>query len=271
MSVSSTHRQAHTRAILAALGIPVWAERTESIQSIAAISLWGKPGDDAIEVFNAQNHIEAVQPVVVAKTQSITTAPQPISSSNEAKPPMPSIQTTASAHIARTESLLQASDPPLIKEVTAPEKPTRQPFAQPIAASEAVHVEQVLRFSLEARVIGEWVVLVSVQALNHPDRRTLWQNINQAFQRADSSSSSEAFRLDWPLAEGARWQHNVGAQAALMGFLTRFGTERRVGLMGELPDSIIPEHLERLPSLDELLQAPLKKRSLWRLLSGQVR
>jgi len=269
LPVSPIHRQAHTRAVLAALGIPVWAERTEAIQNIATMSLWGKRDGDAIEVSKEQNHIDPVQPVILAKTHSIAIASQPISSSSEAKP-IQSIQTTASAHIARTESLLQASNTPQIK-VTTPEKSTRQPFAQTIAASEAVHVEQVLRFSLEARVIGEWVVLVSVQALNHPDRRTLWQNINQAFQRDDSSSSSEAFRLDWPLAEGTRWQHNVGAQAALMGFLTRFGTERRVGLMGELPDSIIPEHLERLPSLDELLQAPLKKRSLWRLLSGQVR
>jgi hypothetical protein len=151
------------------------------------------------------------------------------------------------------------------------EKSTRQPFAQTIVATEAIHVEQVLRFSLEARVIGEWVVLVSVQALSHPDRRALWQNLILAFSAESSAASNEASRLDWPLAEGSRWQHNVGAQAALLGFLTRFGGARRVGLMGELPDNVLPEHVERLPSLDEMLQEPLKKRSLWRLLAGRVR
>ena len=148
-------------------------------------------------------------------------------------------------------------------------KPVRQPFEQTIVASETVHVVQVLRFSLEARMIGNWVILVSVQALNHPDRNALWKNLNQAL--VSDESTLEGGRLDWPLAEGARWQHNDGAQAALMGFLSRFGSERRIGLMGELPDAVIPERLERLPSLDELLQEPLKKRTLWRLLTGTIR
>jgi hypothetical protein len=154
-------------------------------------------------------------------------------------------------------------------ELQSVEKSTRLPFAQTIATNEAIHVEQVIRFSLEARVIGEWVVLVSVQALNHPDRNALWKSISQAL--IFRQDSQEVCRFDWPLAEGARWQQNAGAQAALMGFLTRFGSERRMGLMGELPDAIIPDRLERLPSLDELLSEPLKKRSLWRLLTGNIR
>jgi hypothetical protein len=97
----------------------------------------------------------------------------------------------------------------------------------------------------------------------------LWKNISQSL--IFKQDSQEVCRFDWPLAEGVRWHQNSGAQAALMGFLTRFGSERRLGLMGELPDAIIPDRLERLPSLEELLSEPLKKRSLWRLLSGKIR
>ncbi len=266
-------RQARTRSVLAALGIPVWAARDEAIQSVAVASLWGKRGQDAIEVTSElvrNQHADAESQVEIGLSAQSVVPQHQISSVVHTRQLLEEAQ-SLSTHIPRAGILPQEHNSSLPKDQPIQDKPTRQPFAQTIASSEMVHVEQVLRFSLEARIIGEWVVLVSVQALNHPDRRTLWQNINQAFQSAETSNATEAYRLDWPLAEGARWQHNVGAQAALMGFLTRFGTERRVGVMGELPDSITPEHLERLPSLDELLHEPLKKRSLWRLLSGQIR
>ena len=210
-------QQARTRAVLAALGIPLWGARDQLPQPVSMVPVWGKHQDDLVHV---QDQIIQATPKVTVSDTSI-------------------------------------------------EKSIRLPFAQVIATSEAIHVEQVIRFSLEARVIGEWVVLVSVQALNHPDRNALWKNISQAL--IFRQNSQEVCRFDWPLAEGARWQQNAGAQAALMGFLTRFGSERRMGLMGELPDAIVPDRLERLPSLDELLREPLKKRSLWRLLNGSVR
>ncbi len=255
--------QARTRAILAALGIPVWGMRSQPTHAVPVVSLWGR-GVDAAET--AQTKSMTAQPVASVPVQQ------------------PTATVTSPAQAAQTLTALRSSlagrdpvavTPAAIKvpssQVGTVDKPNRQPFAQPIVATETAHVEQVLRFSLEARVIGEWVVLVSVQALSHPDRRALWQSLIQAFSAGAAATSNEVSRLDWPLADGARWQHNVGAQAALLGFLTRFGGERRIGLMGELPDTVLPEHLERLPSLDELLQEPLKKRTLWRLLAGRVR
>lgn len=247
-------QQARTRAVLAALGIPLWGARDEQSQSVPVISLWGKHEDldhDELDVYDQKPQIEA-QVAQTVRVKNVEVNPIPVAS-------------VAQPSLSRVEE-----SPTILKsDRHAAEKPTRLPFTQVIAAPESIHVEQLIRFSLEARVIGDWVVLVSVQALNHPDRKALWKNINQSL--LSRQDSHEVCRFDWPLAEGARWQTNAGAQSALMGFLTRFGSERRIGLMGELPDSIIPDHLERLPSLDELLQEPLKKRSLWRLLNGSIR
>jgi hypothetical protein len=257
-SCNLVFQQARTRAMLAALGIPLWGVRQELPLSVPVISLWGKQESEYDFDNDISNQISPLQQKVenVEKSSNKTeinrlversiSQPLDVSIPIESKSP---IKPRAELHSV--------------------EKLTRLPFAQTIATNEAIHVEQVIRFSLEARVIGGWVVLVSVQALNHPDRNALWKNISQAL--IFRQDSQEVCRFDWPLAEGARWQQNTGAQAALMGFLTRFGSERRMGLMGELPDSIVPDRVERLPSLDELLRDPLKKRSLWRLLIGNIR
>jgi len=251
-------QQGRTRAVLAALGIPVWAARREPTQTVPAVSVWNRHEEQSLSLQGQT--IEVIQPVVIKEVVSF---PKVHAASTVIlnEPTSVHSQVTVVSPRARTDLI--------INRTQLDNKPVRQPFEQTIVASETVHVVQVLRFSLEARMIGNWVVLVSVQALNHPDRNALWKNLNQAF--VSNEKAHEGGRLDWPLSEGARWQHNDGAQAALMGFLSRFGSERRIGLMGELPDTIISEHFERLPSLDELLQEPLKKRSLWRLLSGQVR
>lgn len=259
-------QQARTRAVLAALGIPLWAVRREPAQTVPVVSVWGRQDEVANK---SPVTVEATEPLV--QTNAVAVLNREVSSTvdvSHVKEVSRVKLTQASVTVTALQSPT-ASNQTSVNQSEFDTKPVRQPFAQPIVANETVHVVQVLRFSLEARVIGDWVVLVSVQALNHPDRNALWKNLNQALVTSDSQQ--EVGRLDWPLAEGSRWQHNEGAQAALMGFLSRFGTERRIGLMGELPDTVIPERLERLPSLDELLQEPLKKRTLWRLLTGSIR
>ena len=249
-------QQARTRATLAALGIPLWGVREELPLSVPVMSIWGKHENDLDN--HISNQILPLQQKVEIVATSLNKTEIKHLVERSISPPLDfSIPIEAKSQIKPRA------------ELQSVEKSTRLPFAQTIATNEAIHVEQVIRFSLEARVIGEWVVLVSVQALNHPDRNALWKNISQAL--IFRQDSQEVCRFDWPLAEGARWQQNAGAQTALMGFLTRFGSERRMGLMGELPDAIIPDRLERLPSLDELLNEPLKKRSLWRLLIGNIR
>jgi hypothetical protein len=257
-SCNLVFQQARTRATLAALGIPLWGVRKELPLSVPVISIWGKNEDGNDPVHYISNEISSLQQQVEIVATSFN------------KTEIKQLVERSISQLREVNISIESKSP--IKpraELHSVEKSTRLPFAQTIATNEAIHVEQVIRFSLEARVVGEWVVLVSVQALNHHDRNALWKNISQAL--IFRQDSQEVCRFDWPLAEGARWQQNAGAQAALMGFLTRFGSERRMGLMGELPDAIIPDRLERLPSLDELLSEPLKKRSLWRLLTGNIR
>ncbi len=244
-------QQARTRAVLDALGIPLWGLRSASYQTAVVLPIWGKQEDHLEDVQSLTTDVKPTVAVIVGVESDFSQTKEQF------------VERSSAHTIESSPSIKQKTD------VQPDERTTRLLFTQVITTSESIHVEHVIRFSLEARVIGQWVVLVSVQALNHPDRNTLWRNISESLLfRQDSQ---EVCRFDWPLAEGARWQKNTGAQAALMGFLTRFGSERRIGLMGELPDAIIPDHLERFPSLDELLQEPLKKRSLWRLLSGALR
>lgn len=106
-------------------------------------------------------------------------------------------------------------------------------------------------------------MLVDEQTLQNPAAKQLWNSICSAF------SNPEQIRFSWPLADGLRWQHPLGAKAALNGFLFRLGMDKRIGLMGHLQDDVAPDRIERLPTLQELIEQPLKKRSLWLLLKQQ--
>jgi len=56
----------------------------------------------------------------------------------------------------------------------------------------------------------------------------------------------------------------------LQGLLMRLHPQARVGLMGELPDHVLPDRVERLPSLSSLIEQPLRKRTLWQLLHTEL-
>jgi hypothetical protein len=142
-------QQARSRATLAALGIPLWGVRREQAQSVPVISIWGR--DDH------ENHI----PNQISKPE------QTIIVSNASLKNIETSRVLEQSFVQSTNISIPIESNSLIKlgtEVLPIEKFTRLPFIQTIATNEAIHVEQLIRFSLEARVIGEWVVLVSVQA-----------------------------------------------------------------------------------------------------------
>jgi len=153
---------------------------------------------------------------------------------------------------------------PLLERVKPVEaEPVNPTLAEPVEADATEtrsSVEPLLRFSVQARLIGAWIVLVPDQALQDAASQRLWDNMTEAMQ----ASAPHSFL--WPLAEGTRWQRMEGVSAAFAGFLYRLGKTQRVGLMGELPDQVCPDRIEQLPSLPELLANPLQKRSLWLLL-----
>ena len=237
--------QPRTRAVLAALNIPVWMGRGGSVQR-ARVSVW--------------RDTQQTDPVA----ESALPLSQVVDSAAPSARFIPNADTLRMATSA-TSSTPQAVD---AKRVQAREAfaPTLDPVAESLAVPVEVHaaVEPLLRFSIQARLIGDWIVLVPEQALQDAACQRLWDNIAQAMQ----ASAPESFI--WPLAEGARWQRMDGASAAVAGFLYRLGKTQRVGLMGELPDQVCPDRIERLPSLPDLLANPLQKRSLWLLLRPNI-
>lgn len=229
--------QPRTRAVLAALNIPVWMGRGRSVQR-ARVSLW--------------RDIQQTVPALPISQVVDSSAPSARFIPNADMLPMATSATSSTPHLSETKRV-QA------REAFAPTlDPVAESLALPIEAHAAV--EPLLRFSIQARLIEGWIFLVPEQALQDEACQRLWNNIAQAMQ----ASAPESFI--WPLAEGARWQRMDGVSAAVAGFLYRLGKTQRVGLMGELPDQVCPDRIERLPSLPDLLANPLQKRSLWLLL-----
>lgn len=267
--------QARTRAVLAALGIPVWSQRGRVVQRVPEVLLWRSSTEDVTE--HGGEHASAVQQPV--STQAIHTA---VAVSADHRPPMDQVAARPSTLSTRQAQLESLSKMRLGLEQSHGAKPSlataRVPLDFSIApalstrpdarSDDGLAVETTtstpLRFALQARVIGGWVLLVPEDSLQDPAAQRLWDNIGLAMQ----VNSIE--RFVWPLAEGTRWQQMDGASAALSGFLFRLGASYRVGLMGTLADAACPDRIERLPALADLLHEPLQKRGFWQLLRANA-
>lgn len=242
--------QPRTRAVLAALNIPVWMGRGAAVQR-ARVSVWRDDAPSTDQKLLAES-VEVSR--IEAKSDRAVLAERA------------EVQPFADAKPAKTEPR-QAFQPIALPSPTRWAEPAAAKSAQTLPAEPHTAVEPLIRFSVQARLIGDWIVLVPEQALQDEACQRLWNNILQALS-LDLPQVVAAEIFVWPLAEGARWQRMEGASAALAGFLYRLGKTQRVGLMGELPDQACPDRIERLPSLPELLANPLQKRSLWLLLRG---
>lgn len=226
---------ARTRALLAALGIPVWGARGANVQRVPIRPVW--QGQHGREI--------AAQPVVdQAAVASVVVATPPTRPALVA----PAVE----------DGAVVIAKAPVVERV--PPRTSRQPFVD-MDQAPPLDATPRLRFAVQARVIGRWIVMVPDDVLTDDAARRLWDNIGIAMQ------AKTVQHFAWPLAEGARWQQMDGAAAGLAGFLFRLGPMHRVGLMGHLPDVAIPDRVERLPALADLLADPLQKRSLWQLLS----
>jgi hypothetical protein len=272
--------QARTRAVLAALGIPVWSQRGRVVQRVPEVLLWRSSTEKVTE----HEHASAVQQPV--STQAIHTA---VAVSADHRPSMDQVAARPSTLSTRQAQLESLSKMRLGLEQSHGAKPSSATAHVALDSSierQQVHIAPALstrpdarsddglavetttstplRFALQARVIGGWVLLVSEDSLQDPAAQRLWDNIGLAMQ----VNSIE--RFVWPLAEGARWQQMDGASAALSGFLFRLGASYRVGLMGALADAACPDRVERLPALADLLREPLQKRGFWQLLRANA-
>lgn len=220
----------HARAVLSALNIPVWGARQAIAQTIAPVAVWRDQPPPTPE--------RVATPKAAPAIVKVQPAIEPAAIVTPPAPPQ---------HM------------PLTRLPVAPE-------AHPLvdrAPMEAVAPQDLLRFGVEVLQLRSWLLLVPTQALEDHACRQLWEQLHGVF----AGTRVEWF---WPLAEGARWQHAPYAAVALQGLLACLHPHARVGLMGELPDQVLPDRVERLPSLAALIAQPLHKRTLWQLLRAEI-
>lgn len=237
---------ARQRAILAGLGIPLWIPKLLGArkQHAASTIIWrDQPGLDQLGISIPQT----LQVANVAAQQETSVVP---------------IENQSSvARQAVPEQSAKVADVTVSNPIIAPMPLPGADVA--VHPADSLSSQPLLRFSVQAVEINHWILLVDEQTLQSTEVRQLWGNICAAFAK------TEQLRFNWPLADGLRWQHPQGAKAALNGFLFRLGMDKRIGLMGQLQDDVMPDRIERLPTLQELIEQPLKKRSLWQLLKQQ--
>ena len=131
--------QPRTRAVLAALNIPVWMGRGGSVQR-ARVSLWRD----------------------IQQTDPVAESALPISQVVDSA--VPSARFIPNADTLRMATSATSSTPHLseAKRVQAREAfaSTLDPVAESLAVPVEVHaaVEPLLRFSIQARLIGDWIV-----------------------------------------------------------------------------------------------------------------
>lgn len=231
------------RALLDVLGIPVWISRKRHTQAAAtssAATIWRDLAN--IEYVDVEQ-VDIVPATVVQATSPVVRVE-----------PVVSVETAITKQ-QPTDAMIDAPTPVSIKTH----------LTETLVAARAAEITQtkaVAQFHLQVFETAQWLVLINAAELQNPQADQLWRNIQLAFQQPT------VYRFSWPLAEGQRWQNGLGAKAALNGFLFRMGLDKRAGLIGDLPDEICPDRLERLPRLSELLQEPLKKRLLWQVLKS---
>ena len=218
-----------TRAVLAVLGVPVWAARQHAVRQVTPTPIWRDVTEEVVPRSEALVRLGTHEKVVQVSVPN-----------RHAPPP----------------SVVQARPIPITPQHRAVE--AKAPIVQPVAV-EATAV----RFAVEVLVLQSWLLVVPSQQLADNACRQLWEQIQLVFAK-------QPVEWFWPLAEGARWQTAPYAAVALQGFFARLAPQARVGLMGELPDQALPERVERLPSLQQLIEQPLQKRTLWQLLQAEL-
>jgi hypothetical protein len=224
-----------TRAVLSALGVPVWTARQRAVRQITPAPLWRDVVEQDNQPIQPVSRFETREQVVQTQLGNVRI--------HHGSPPNIVIHLPQSTPIS--------SQPPTPTEATVS-------VVKPVIAE-----AMAIRFAVEVLVLPSWLLVVSSQQLEDIACRQLWEQLQTVFAK-------QPVEWFWPLAEGVRWQTAPYAAVALQGLLARLHPQARVGLMGELPDQVLPDRVERLPSLSRLIEQPLHKRMLWQLLHTEV-
>ncbi|MHA3114915.1 hypothetical protein E0H86_03445 [Acinetobacter sp. ANC 4635] len=120
---------------------------------------------------------------------------------------------------------------------------------------EPLEIEQQA-FQLQVLFAEQFVLLVDQQQLT-AQTLPLWRNIQQALHLQDAS-------LQWPFPL-VNLQEPSGLQDYLQGFFDVVAAEKSIFCLGELPVSF-KLSCQTVPSLPDMLQHPLLKQQLWKLI-----
>lgn len=141
------------------------------------------------------------------------------------------------------------------------EEPKQEPSPQhtvvdvvvPDDIPEARVMLQVEAFSIEALQLPYCVILVESTALSQKQQQ-LWRNIQHALQ-------AENHVLQWPFAIEVL-QDGIGVENYVQGFVDVLSADKKMLILGQLPH-FKSEQCLHLASLQEILDQPLLKKSLW--------
>lgn len=187
----------------------------------------------------------------VSRTAVSQTLPQPSVWRDQAAP---EIYSDIIVPAAVNQQLKQQQ--PIIQE-----EPKQEPSPQhtvvdvvvPDDIPEARVMLQVEAFSIEALQLPYCVILVESTALSQKQQQ-LWRNIQHALQ-------AEYHVLQWPFAIEVL-QDGIGVENYVQGFVDVLSADKKMLILGQLPH-FKSEQCLHLASLQEMLDQPLLKKSLW--------
>lgn len=187
----------------------------------------------------------------VSRTAVSQTLPQPSVWRDQAAP---EIYSDIIVPAAVNQQLKQQQ--PIIQE-----EPKQEPSPQhtvvdvvvPDDIPEARVMLQVEAFSIEALQLPYCVILVESTALSQKQQQ-LWRNIQHALQ-------AEYDVLQWPFAIEVL-QDGIGVENYVQGFVDVLSADKKMLILGQLPH-FKSEQCLHLASLQEMLDQPLLKKSLW--------
>lgn len=187
----------------------------------------------------------------VSRTAVSQTLPQPSVWRDQAAP---EIYSDIIVPAAVNQQLKQQQ--PIIQE-----EPKQEPSPQhtvvdvvvPDDIPEARVMLQVEAFSIEALQLPYCVILVESTALSQKQQQ-LWRNIQHALQ-------AEYHVLQWPFAIEVL-QDGIGVENYVQGFVDVLNADKKMLILGQLPH-FKSEQCLHLASLQEMLDQPLLKKSLW--------
>ena len=268
--------QAQHRNLLTQLGVDVWVPRHITPKNISTTSIWRDqqiklPEHDALgqEASVAQSqhttldhpHQLTAEPNQVSDAALTSLADQSMHASavEKLKRTLAKAQTDT---YKQTDTHKQTSAKAEIDLISHQQEPIRTDVAiatdlTPVQEAKEIHVEFKQEFILEACCFAKQVIMIERQQMSTTHEQ-LWRNI-QAIEE-----NSQVVQLFWPIPQ-LNLNDEKGMKYYLQGFLDMHVMSKPIIFLGQT-DLFSSESMQMAPSLNEMIEQPLLKRTLWKLL-----